>query len=401
MKQFDVQPTQRPSVSLFLVDQLVRPGRAQFRLLPTIRFLWRHFEPMILTKPIPPAPLQTQPHHLTIGSIGTGRLVKPVEELIAWAIEKGQLTRNPILRKTLARTALLGRPVHIIFPSVPEQLVFSSVFALCQMAIGHGIDRMMLHPIGTMPQDVVDGLTGRLGNVTAGRLTEIENYDTLLLVNFAPYSNEQWLEHFLNARPDLTQVSVVLLAGELQGLGRFVTAFPNVGYEASLSEVILGNELSQLRVYPPSHAPHLPYYFDGLRSMRMGIGDKLVGSADELSLALDKTRQELPRFSLFSVDTGAVKLSAFDRLLGGFIPDYTRAGGASLILTGIEDPNPLLLAVLVDRMVERDLVAAALQDHFGLNAVGRPHGVVSDVAPTILKLLGLPIPYQMTGRPLV
>lgn len=401
MKRFDLESTSRPSVTLVLIDDLLRPGRVQFRSLPQLRFLWRQFEPLVLAKPVQPKTLQTKAHHLTVGSLGAGRLIKPVEELIAWAIEKGRITANPVLRKTIAKTALLDRPLHLLFFDEPAELVYHSIFAIANMAAAQGIERIVLHPCEGGSSDAVAQLTSRLSGVRVGRLTDIENFDTLIFLNFAPYTHESWLEQFLNARPDLSNINAVVLAGEPTDDRRLSRAFPSPTYDSTLPEVLLAHERSQQRFFPSSQSPHIPYYFNGLRRMQLGVTEQTVSDADTFAKIFEDILRKPAHFNLMSVDSLTIKLGALDRLLAKFTPSYTKSGGALLVISGVADQGSVLSGVLADRALQKNLVRAALADHYGLANVGRPHGVVSDVAPTILKLLGLPIPYQMTGRPLI
>jgi len=400
MKQFDLSPTNRPSVALVLLSELIRPGRPEFAALPAFRQLWRRYHPIILTRPTPPPELDTRPHHLTVGSIGAGRLIKPVEELIAWAIQKGRLVQNPLLRKTFARTALLDRAVHFIFPAKPEQLVLTTLLALANMATAHGIDRASLVPMTAAAENLAQALINRFRNLSRGSLAAIGPHDTIVFLNFAPYSNEDWLNRFLSSRPDLVSTNVILLAGEPPST-QLVTAFPSIAYDGTLAEVLIGQEMSQQRYFPSHQLPHIPYYFDGLRSLTLGVDNQAFSGADELRSLLEDILRTLPKFTVISLDRTITPLNIADQLIGKFIFNYARLGGSALIVSGVDGVSPVLTGAIVDPAFEKNLVSSAFHDHYGLASVGSPHGNISDVAPTVLKLLGLPIPYQMTGRSLV
>jgi len=401
MKQFDLDSVRRPAVSLILVDELFRPGRAQFKSLPTIRSLWRGYEPIILAKPQATSTLQTRHDHLTIGSIGAGRFIKPVEELIAWTIERGRLNTNPVLRTALAKTALLGRTCHLVFFDEPRELMFHAIIAITNMAAAQGIERIMLHPIG-VPDDAMTEITRHAPGARVGTLTEIENFDTVICLNVAPFTNEHWLGQFLTARPDLTDLSAVALVGEsMSGGKRYLRAFPPTSYDGTLAEALFANEHSHERVLPAPQSLHLSYYFDGLRTMQLGIDEQVVANVDELAKAFDRTLQKPSHLSVFSIDSKMVKPGLFDRLLGKFSTPYLGSGAALIVLSGIQDPGSMLSGVIADRALAKDLVSAAFADNFGLASVGNPQGNITDVAPTVLKLLGLPVPIQMTGRSLI
>ncbi len=400
MKQIDLQSVRRPSVSLILIDELIRPGRARFQSLPTIRSLWREYEPIILGKPESPSTLQTRHDHLTIGSIGAGRFIKPVEELIAWTIERGRLNTNPVLRSILARTSLLGRSCHLVFFNEPRELVFHAIVSIANMAAAQGIEQIMLHPVG-VSDDMIAQIMPRAVGTRLGQLSEIENFDTVICTNVSPYTNEYWLDQFLNARPDLTDLSAVVLAGEPSGSERYLRVFPTISYDGTLAEAILGSEHSHQRTFPNSQHPHLPYYFDGLRTMQLGVKDQVVTNVDELAQAFDRALATPSHFNVFSIDSNMVKPAMFDRLLGKFVVPYFHAGGSLILVSGIQDPGPILSGVIADRALAKDLVSSAFADNYGLASVGSPQGNISDVAPTVLKLLGLPIPSQMTGKSLV
>ncbi len=401
MKQLDVEYTKRPSVTLILLDELLRPGRAEFQTLPNFKLLWRRFEPIVLTRPVYPADMQTPLHHLMLGAIGTGRIVKPVEEMITWALEKNQLAKNQIVMTLFQKTAVLDRTLHIAFHSSPPPLASSVLLELSKLAMGAGVSRIILHPISHYHQSFVSELIHHIPIAEIGSLSDIQNFDSLVLLNFAPFTHEAWLTRLLKARPDLAALKVVSLVGEFEG-GWPATAFPPTIHEGGLSQTLLAREYRHERVFPKQYHRELAYYFDGLRTHSLGVSEVPIENADELKRAFEATQQTLPHFASFYITRDLIRMASLDGLLGDFVPGYLKHGGAIILLSGIEHRGTSILSgIIVDRAVEKDLVRSALFDDYGLAAAGKPHGVISDVAPTVLKMLGVPIPYQMTGRSLV
>ena len=196
----------------------------------------------------------------------------------------------------------------------------------------------------------------------------------------------------------------------------------------TLAEVLSQHGLKQYHSAETEKYPHVTYFFNGrneeifpgedrriIQSPKVATYDlKPEMSAQELTDAtLERLQQHDDDFILINFanpdmvgHTGsleaAIKAVAFvDRCAGILVEAVTAKGGVALVTA--DHGNS-------ERMVE-ELTGEAHTYHttnpVGLFVIGsgyyllRPRGILADVAPTVLDLLGVPQPPEMTGRTLI
>ncbi|MBQ8728976.1 MAG: 2,3-bisphosphoglycerate-independent phosphoglycerate mutase, partial [Alphaproteobacteria bacterium] len=211
-----------------------------------------------------------------------------------------------------------------------------------------------------------------------------------------------------------------------EGLNEVCPALlPDVVVENTLGDVLAANGLRQLRIAETEKYNHVTYFFDAERNIDFDGGKKvLIPSPDvatfdmkpEMS-ATEITDALLPILGDFDVvilnyangdmvgHTGneAATIRAMETLdaqLAKIVPATLALGGAVLITADhgnaeklwddvnnlpwtAHTPNPVNLVVVADD-------APAVRD-----------GGLADIAPTILKILGIPQPSEMTGSALM
>lgn len=207
-------------------------------------------------------------------------------------------------------------------------------------------------------------------------------------------------------------------------------AFPAEDIDRPIGKVLAENGLKQLRIAESEKFPHVTYFFNG------GSGNvtesetwvevpspKDVASYDlkpEMSqewvtdILLEKIDENIYDFILVNFagpdmvgHTGNIEatiksMEVCDRCIGRIVDKTLEKGGAVVITAdhgnaeeminlqnGEPDTkhstNPIPMLVISNEIGQREL----------------PMGGLADVAPTILALLGIPVPPEMTGRSLV
>ena len=200
---------------------------------------------------------------------------------------------------------------------------------------------------------------------------------------------------------------------------------PDVAVENTLGDVLAAHGLSQLRIAETEKYNHVTYFMDAERNVDFPLGDKvLIPSPDvatfdmkpEMS-AVEITDALLPILGDYDVvilnwangdmvghtgnlDAAVRAMETLDEQLARLVPAVLKLGGTLLITADhgnaeqmwdaennlpwtAHTTNPVNLVVVADN-------APAVRD-----------GGLSDIAPTMLKILGIPQPDDMTGVSLI
>ena len=223
-----------------------------------------------------------------------------------------------------------------------------------------------------------------------------------------------------------TGVHVVCFSQYGEGLNELCPALlPDVAVENTLGDVLAAHGLSQLRIAETEKYNHVTYFFDAERNADFPFGDKvLIPSPDvatfdmkpEMS-AIEITDALLPILGDYDVvilnwangdmvghtgnlDAAVHAMETLDEQLARLVPAVLKLGGTLLITADhgnaeqmwdaennlpwtAHTTNPVNLVLVADN-------APAVRD-----------GGLGDIAPTMLKILGIPQPDEMTGVPLV
>jgi len=220
-------------------------------------------------------------------------------------------------------------------------------------------------------------------------------------------------------------------------------AYPFQEYEGCLGQAISEAGMKQLRIAETERYAHVTNVFNGLRDNAFPGEDRVIvpspnvskyEQVPEMSTAeiANRTIKEiaLGAYDVIIMNIAAPDLvaqtgneaaaikacEAADKGLGKVIDAALAVNGVLLLVsdhghaevvrdpatdeivrTGTKNPVPFLT---IGKMFEG--IKAPTGDVVGGDlALTAPAGTLSDVAPTMLKILGLPAPKEMTGRPLV
>jgi 2,3-bisphosphoglycerate-independent phosphoglycerate mutase len=265
--------------------------------------------------------------------------------------------------------------------------------------------------------------------------------DGVIFFNFRPDRARQLTQAFVNPdfngfeRQQITPLSFATFTQYDPELPVAV-AFEPQNLSNILGEVIANHDLKQFRTSETEKYAHVTYFFNG------GLEEPFAGEDRELvSSPMVATYDKAPAMSaapltevaiagiekkIYSlivinyanpdmvghtgqIDATIKALETVDRCLGRLLESISKAGGTAIItadhgnaehmLDDAGNPwtahttNPVPLIV-----VEGE--GAKIPGH-GTNVSLRSDGKLADIAPTILEILQLPIPPEMTGRSLL
>jgi 2,3-bisphosphoglycerate-independent phosphoglycerate mutase len=269
--------------------------------------------------------------------------------------------------------------------------------------------------------------------VAVGEEARIRPGDSVLAFNFRPDRMRQITRAL--AEPGFGEVDrggappverYTTMTRYEEGWG-YPVAFPPERPATTLPAVLAAHGVRQLHVAETEKYPHVTYFFNGgeeeaVAGERRELVDsprdvptydhKPEMSAEAAAAAFVRAwRDDSPAFGIINFanadmvgHTGVIEaavraVETVDRCLGKVVEAVHRAGGACVVTADhgnadhMLEPdgspntahslNPVPLIVTVDRLALRD------------------GGILGDVAPTVLELLAIPQPAEMTGRSLI
>jgi 2,3-bisphosphoglycerate-independent phosphoglycerate mutase len=280
--------------------------------------------------------------------------------------------------------------------------------------------------------------------VLIGEKRPVQNNDSVIFFNFREDRMKQIVSAFISdefnnfPRTKLDNLQITTLTPYDTDFGADV-AFPPEKIETPLGKVLSDAGKTQFRITETQKYPHITYFFNGLREepfkneyrvlipskqsfrpaehpemMAPEITNRLIQSIDEG--VFDFTLVNFPNPDMiahtgdFNATVQAVK--TIDEQIKK-IADICLMKGVSLLITSdhgnaerlfnpqtgeIEtqhDPNPVPF-ILVDKNYEKKKTEEEIA-----YIAKMPIGVLADVAPTVLELMGIPQPAEMTGKSLM
>ena len=245
--------------------------------------------------------------------------------------------------------------------------------------------------------------------------------DTAIFFNFRPDRARQLSEKLAELQSDLTTMT------KYQEGFLFPVAFPEQPVDMVLADVLEQHHVRQLHTAETEKYAHVTYFFNGGREDDHEGEDRVLVqsprdvpsydfkpemSAEELTSEFESRIGEGYGFAVINFanpdmvgHTGVIPavveaVETVDRCLGRIVAATERAGGVCLVIADHGNAETMLEpdGVSPHTAHTTNLVPAILTDP---DAAMRAGGELSDVAPTILELLGFSQPLQMTGKSLV
>ncbi|MFS8512935.1 MAG: 2,3-bisphosphoglycerate-independent phosphoglycerate mutase, partial [Planifilum fulgidum] len=258
----------------------------------------------------------------------------------------------------------------------------------------------------------------------------IEDNDAVIFYNFRPDRAIQISLAFTNEdfrgfdrgpqRPkNLYYVCLTHFSETVQGY----VAYRPTDLDNTLGEVLSQHGLRQLRIAETEKYPHVTFFFSGGREDPFPGEDRILIDSPKVA-----TYDLKPEMSAYEVTDALLKEIAAEKhdviVLNFANPDMVgHSGKLEPTVRAVEAVDECLGRV-VEAVLDKGGVAVITADHGNadmvLDAENRPHtahttfpvpfivtdegvrlregGILADIAPTILHLLGLPQPKEMTGR---
>jgi len=280
------------------------------------------------------------------------------------------------------------------------------------------------------------GETDEFVTATAiGEPARIADGDVVVFTNFRADRARQLTSAL--TEPDFTQFP----RARVPALGRYVAmtdygaqfslpvAFPTVDLTKTFGEVVAAHGLRQLRIAETEKYAHVTFFFNGGEETPFAGEDRIlvpspkvatydlkpemsaVEVTDQLVAALDSRQYDALICNYANADmvghTGvfdaAVRcIETLDDCLGRLV-DACRRSGTEMLITA-DHGNAEQMRATPEAAAEPHTAHTSNLVPFvylGRHADMAPTGTLSDVAPTMLALMGIPRPTEMTGKPLV
>ncbi|MEH6649551.1 MAG: 2,3-bisphosphoglycerate-independent phosphoglycerate mutase [Motiliproteus sp.] len=264
-------------------------------------------------------------------------------------------------------------------------------------------------------------------------LGRVEDGDAMICANFRPDRSREITRAFVEseftgferkARPQL--VDYVMLTEYAADIDANC-AFPPTPISNSLGEHMAQLGKTQLRIAETEKYAHVTFFFNGGREQPYPGEERLLVPspdvatydlqpemsapevADKLSAAIDSQRFDLLICNFANPDmvghTGdfdaAVKaVEAVDRCLGQVLDALDRVDGQALISADHGNVELMVNPESGQAHTAHTLWPVGLVYH-GPQAITLDDGCLADLAPTLLALMELPTPAEMTGRSLL
>ena len=382
-------------------------------------------------------------------NIGAGRIVYQDLTMITKAIEDGSFFENKAFLKAVDHVKKNGSTLHLL-GLLSDGGVHSHInhlLALVDLAKKHDIEKLCVHCFldgrdvpPRCAQKYIDILTGHFEKAGIGTLGVISGRyyamdgDAMIMFNFRPDRAREITRTFVDKDFDgfdrkkkVSDICYICMTQYDAEMPDVTLAFPPETLHNTLGEYIASLGLTQLRIAETEKYAHVTFFFNGgveapnRNEDRILIPSPKVATYDmqpEMSAyevtdkvleAIDTDKYDLIILNFANADmvghTGVMKaaveaIETLDKCVPK-IADAILAKDGQILLTA-DHGN-------ADVMLDKDgnvVTAHSLNDVPLVHIANHPSqlkdgGRLSDIAPTILKLMGLDIPEEMTGKPLV
>lgn len=270
--------------------------------------------------------------------------------------------------------------------------------------------------------------------VSAGDNSNIKEGDAVLFMNYRADRALQLTQsladpafsHFEN--PLLDKIFFASMVEYRKGLPNNVL-FPKEYINLPIGKVLSSMGLRQLRIAETEKFPHVTYFFNGGISVKYQGEDRI--EVPSPNVATYDLKPEMSAMEVLKILSYRISMDMYDflvvNLANGDMVGHTGNLDASIKSVEVVDH---CVSELAKRFTARGGTVLITADHGNVEEVvnlrngeidtehsinpvpfiivdkdlqGRmlPYGSLKDIAPTILNIMGIPIPSEMTGRPLI
>ncbi|WP_136607674.1 2,3-bisphosphoglycerate-independent phosphoglycerate mutase [Paenibacillus dokdonensis] len=261
----------------------------------------------------------------------------------------------------------------------------------------------------------------------------VESGDSVVFLNFRPDRAIQLSQVFTNKDfrgfdrgpkfpENLHFVCLTLFSETVEGF----VAYEPKNLDNTLGEVLVQNNKKQLRIAETEKYPHVTFFFSGGRDVELPGETRILINSPKVA-----TYDLQPEMSAYEVADACVKeieAEKHDAIILNFAnPDMVGHSGMLEPTIKAVEVTDECMGKVVDAVIAKGGVAIIIADHGNADMVfdenGRPftahttnpvpfiltadnvtlreEGILADVAPTILDLMQLPKPAEMTGESMI
>jgi 2,3-bisphosphoglycerate-independent phosphoglycerate mutase len=261
----------------------------------------------------------------------------------------------------------------------------------------------------------------------------VESGDAVIFFNFRPDRAIQLSQAFTNedfrgfdrgpkAPRDLHYVCMTLFSETVNGY----VAYAPKNLDNTFGEVLVQHNKKQLRIAETEKYPHVTFFFSGGRDIQLP-GEKRV-LIHSPKVATYDLKPEMSAYEVAEACVQEIESGEHDAIILNFAnPDMVGHSGMLEPTIRAVEATDECLGKVVEAVLARGGVAVITADHGNADQMrdefGRPHtahttnpvpfiitrkglklredGILADIAPTLLELMQLPQPVEMTGKSLI
>src|SRR5690606_30796705 len=261
----------------------------------------------------------------------------------------------------------------------------------------------------------------------------VESDDSVIFFNFRPDRAIQLSQVFTNAdfrgfdrgekRPkDLYFVCMTLFNETINGY----VAYKPKDLDNTFGEVVAQHGLKQLRTAETEKYPHVTFFFSGGRDVALPGETRILINSPKV--ATYDLKPEMSAYELAASTVKEIEEEKHDVIVLNFAnPDMVGHSGLLEPTIRAVEATDDCLGQVVDAILAKGGVAVIIADHGNADVVTNPDGSrntahttnlvpfivtdnhaklrddgsLADVAPSLLRLLGLAQPAEMTGRSII
>lgn len=264
-------------------------------------------------------------------------------------------------------------------------------------------------------------------------VAKISDKDSVIFYNFRPdraiqisraFTNEDFREFDRGAGvpKDLYFVCLTHFSETVDGY----VAFKSVNLDNTFGEVVSQHGLKQLRIAETEKYPHVTFFFNGGREEKFPGEERILIASPKV--ATYDLKPEMSAYEVTDALLEEIKADKHDVIILNFAnPDMVGHSGMLEPTVKAVETVDECLGKIVDLILEKDGVAVITADHGNADEVitleGNPmtahttnpvpvivtkkgvelrnDGILGDLSPTLLDLLGIDLPKEMTGKSLI
>lgn len=251
--------------------------------------------------------------------------------------------------------------------------------------------------------------------------------DAVIFANFRPDRARELTKAFLNA--GIMNLCFVTMTEYEKNLPVTKIAYPQIYVENPLGFVLQSAHLKQLHAAESEKYPHVTYFFNGQRELAFTGEDRIIVPSPKV--ATYDQKPEMSANELTDAVLQRISTNGYDFVVMNYAnPDMVGHSGIFEKTVQACEVVDVCLGKIVNSVLEKGGTVVITADHGNaeekiniatgqvltehtsnpvpiifINAAFKPQtltsGILADIAPTLLSIMGLPKPQEMTGKNLL